>query len=227
MSENNNEIFPKKNILTTPSNQRNTKYQYSYVELEEVVKNPSEYIIPECLPACQSLWNKNIETFMVSNNDDANLYVLLSNVSEENMKIFYEHQKIDSRFFISTYRKAIGIKVHGNDEKAMSELTELTEAFKIQDTLRFKKAEGFLEQYKCTGGGYYVDDCGYICQKTNPNLKNVTLQEALEKTGKSNLYISTEGRIYESSMYLSWHKRYLESLQNNLDNTISHNTFHK
>lgn len=59
-----------------------TKYNYSYVELEEVISNPEEYIIPQCLPTCKALWEKNIETFMVSNNDDKYLYVLLTNISE-------------------------------------------------------------------------------------------------------------------------------------------------
>lgn len=33
---------------------------------EEVEKNPTQYIIQECLPACLELWRKNIYTFMVS-----------------------------------------------------------------------------------------------------------------------------------------------------------------
>jgi len=31
------------------------RYQYPYVELEQVMVNPEEYIIPQCLPACRSL----------------------------------------------------------------------------------------------------------------------------------------------------------------------------
>ena len=66
------------------SNKDITKYNYSYVELEEVIFNPEEYIIPQCLPTCKALWEKNIETFMVSNNEDDHLYVLLTNISEQN-----------------------------------------------------------------------------------------------------------------------------------------------
>ena len=31
---------------------KDTRYQYPYVELEKVMSNPNEYIIPQCLPAC-------------------------------------------------------------------------------------------------------------------------------------------------------------------------------
>lgn len=50
------------------SNKYITKYNYPYVELEEVIFNPEEYI-------CKVLWEKNIETFVVSNNEDKHLYV--------------------------------------------------------------------------------------------------------------------------------------------------------
>ena len=94
----------------------NTKYQYPYVELETVMANPSEYIIPACLPACRELWDKNIETFMVSNFEDNHLYVLLTNVSNENKAIFSQLQKQDPRFIFDGYRTAIGIAVNGTDE---------------------------------------------------------------------------------------------------------------
>ena len=34
--------------------------------MEDVEKNPRRFIIEECIPACEELWNKNIYTFMVS-----------------------------------------------------------------------------------------------------------------------------------------------------------------
>ena len=32
-----------------------TRYQYPYVQLEQVMANPDEYIIPACQPACKAL----------------------------------------------------------------------------------------------------------------------------------------------------------------------------
>lgn len=205
----------------TNASPSNTRYQYPYIELEEVMNNPTEYIIPQCLPACRSLWGKNIETFMVSNNDDDDLYVLLTNVSPENMAVFQELQKQDPRYLFDSYRDTIGIAVKGHDEKAMAELDALTDVFDVQDTLRFKSAEDFLESYKYTGGEMVVEDDGTIRREKNPELANITLQEALKRSGKESLYVAGEGRVYDSPLYLKWHKRYQLSLQDDMKDTIS------
>ena len=212
-------------VSETPK--KDGRYQYPYVELEDVMANPEEYIIPQCLPACRALWDKNIETFMVSNNDDEDLYVLLTHVSDENMAIFNQKKKQDSRFVFDGYRNTIGIAVKGNNDSSMHELQGLTEVFRIQDTLRFQTAEDFLESYKHTGGEMTIADDGTIHRNINPALANITLQEALEKSGKSGLYIAEEGRVYESIMYLNWHKKYEQSLNDNMKETISDITPYK
>lgn len=206
---------------------KDTRYQYPYVELEKVMSNPTEYIIPQCLPACRSLWSKNIETFMVSNNDDNDLYVLLTNVSPENMAVFREMQKQDPRFIYDGYRSTIGIAVKGNDSNAMHELERLTEVFRVQDTMRFKTAEDFLESYKYTDGKMTIADDGTIHRAKNPELENITLQEALKRSGKESLYVASEGRVYESHMYLSWHRRYEQSLNDSMQEVISDITPYK
>ena len=212
-------------VSETPK--KDGRYQYPYVELEDVMANPEEYIIPQCLPAWRALWDKNIETFMVSNNDDEDLYVLLTNVSDENMAIFNQMKQQDPRFVFDGYRNTIGIAVKGNNDSSMHELQGLTEVFRIQDTLRFQTAEDFLESYKHTGGEMTIADDGTIHRNINPALANITLQEALEKSGKSGLYIAEEGRVYESIMYLNWHKKYEQSLNDNMKETISDITPYK
>lgn len=212
-------------VSETPK--KDGRYQYPYVELEDVMANPEEYIIPQCLPACRALWDKNIETFMVSNNDDEDLYVLLTNVSDENMAIFNQMKQQDPRFVFDGYRNTIGIAVKRNNDSSMHELQGLTEVFRIQDTLRFQTAEDFLESYKHTGGEMTIADDGTIHRNINPALANITLQEALEKSGKSGLYIAEEGRVYESIMYLNWHKKYEQSLNDNMKETISDITPYK
>ena len=177
--------------------------------------------------ACRALWGKNIETFMVSNNDDNDLYVLLTNVSPENMAVFKEMQKQDPRFVYDGYRSTIGIAVKGHDENAMHELEGLTEVFRVQDTMRFKTAEDFLESYKYTDGKMTIADDGTIHRAKNPELENITLQEALRRSGKEALYVAEEGRVYESPMYLSWHRRYEQSLNDSMQETISEITPYK
>ena len=69
------------------------QYEYQEVDVEEVIKNPEEYIIPECLEACKTLWSKNIETAMCANyHDSTDLFIGLvdDGLSDENKKIFIE-----------------------------------------------------------------------------------------------------------------------------------------
>lgn len=59
---------------------------------EEVEKNPTQYIIQECLPACQELWKKNIYTFMVSdhlNEGTCWIEIIVDSLSEENKDIYF------------------------------------------------------------------------------------------------------------------------------------------
>lgn len=207
--------------LIATTKPRGIKYQYSHVDMETVIANPNEFIIPQCLPACKTLWEKNIETFMVSNNDDKDLYVLFDKLSDENIALFQQLTQSDSRFFFDGYRKTYGIRVKGNDERAARELADLVEELRMQDTLRFKTVDDFLEEFKTKSGEMGVDEYGYIYSKQNPELANVTLQEALKRSGKENLYVASEGRVYDSPLYLSWHERYQQALSDSLKFQVS------
>ena len=211
---------------------RGTKYNYTYVPLEYVIKEPEEYIIPECISACKALWNKNIETLMVSNYDDIELYVLIMNLSKENEMIIKRLVEEDPRYFYDSNREAYGIKVNGMSKGNSFELLTLTDVFKMQDTSRYVSEEEFLNEYKKTDGEYYVED-GFIKQKENPMLVNITFEEALNNTKTNDLYVEYEGRIYENELFLSWHINYLNyknsvvknkldiMLENNADSSIS------
>lgn len=192
-------------------NNKTAQYQYSHVDMETVVQNPNEYIIPPCQLACKALWDKNIETFMVSNYEDDNLYILLGKLDENNQQIMNEAVRLNPHFFISEYRKSFGIKVAWQDITATRKLLELTELFEMQDTFRYKSPEEFLTDFKRKGSNSYelLPD-GAILIKENPDTASVTFEEALAKTGKQDLYIASENRVYDSPMYLEWHQRYQE-----------------
>lgn len=68
---------------------------------------------------------------------------------------------------------------------------------------------------------------GTIHKNSNPVLATVTIQEALEKTGKRHLYVVEEGRIYESPMYLRCRQRYQQSLQDTMMTDFSDITPYK
>ena len=95
----------------------------------------------------------------------------------------------DPRFVFDGYRNTIGIAVKRNNENSIYELQELTEVFKIQDTLRFQSAEDILESYNHTGGEMIIVDDRTIHRNINPELVNITLQEALEKREGDSLFL--------------------------------------
>jgi hypothetical protein len=183
--------------------------------MEYVVNDIEEYVIPECQEACKLLWSKNIETFMSSNYDDQDLYILLSKLSNENQKIFDEMSKNDKRYFFDEYRHYYGIGVNGTGEESVNDLNSLTEAFSIQDVeeRRYKTADDFLKDFKYQGGPMAgIDKYGNIHRDINPTLKDVSFLDALQATKSQDLYVEEEDRVYESQIYLEWHKRYLKSV---------------
>lgn len=190
------------------------QYQYSNVNLESVVKNIDEYIIPECQQACRLLWSKNIETFMVSNYEDKFLYVLIADLSEDNQKIFDELSKGDNRYFFDEYRHFYGIRVNGTDQNSVNELNFLTNIFEMQDvnSSQYKTAEEFLANFKCKGGPASVDEYGNIIRDINPLLINASLVDALQATNSEDLYVREENRVYQSQLFLDWHNRYKQNI---------------
>lgn len=189
----------------------NTKYQYSYIDMENVINDINEYVIPECQPACKSLWSKNIETFMTSNYEDDILYVLVSELSDDNLQIFKDLKESDNRYYYDEYRHTYGIEVSNRDEIGAEELRSLTDAFILQDIekRRYMTSDKFLSSFNCKSS---IEPDGTIIRRPNPNPQDMDLFEALQFTGKENLYVAEEDRVYESPMYLEWHKRYLDSI---------------
>lgn len=192
----------------------NTQYQYTSVDMESVVDNIEEYVIPECQQACRSLWSKNIETFMASDHQDQSLYVLITKLSNENQKIFDELSNNDKRYFFSDFRHCYGIRVKGVDEESANILNGLTEVFSIQDveSRRHQTADDYLENFKRKGGAVYVDEYGNIRRDINPDLKDVSFLDALQASNSEGLYVEKEDRVYNSPLFLEWHKRYQKNL---------------
>lgn len=219
---------------------KSTQYQYMHVELEDVMRNIDEYIIPECQEACKLLWGKNIETFMVSNREDNHLYVLLEQLSDENkerMKKLIE--ECPDFYFFDEWRHYYGIKTDGTTKLDEKTLAKLVRPFLMQDILkkRYQTAEEFLDDYKTfsihdiqqimraynlsnSENVLQISESGNVGIKPeyllNPERANSTLEEALKDTGKRELYDETEGIVYCSRTFMDWHKRYVESkLRNN------------
>ena len=205
---------PKKEPESTP------QYEHRMTDVEDVIKNAEEYIIPECLEACKALWDKNIETAMCANYFDNNdLYIDLidgDGLSNENKEIFVANE--GSGFRLGEEHDYPRISVPGQTPESAAALMELVSKLKIQDvrSSRYRSSKEFLEEFKYGDmPTEYVglDDRGIVMtdRQYDPERVNVTLEEALKQTGKTGLYVPSEDRVYESQMFLDWHNRYLKS----------------
>ena len=129
------------------------QYEYGRSEnIEEIMKNPEEYIIPECLEACKKLWSKNIETLMCANySGNSDLFIVLPGIdslSDENQEIFKDNS--EEGFTLGEEHDNPEIEVAGQTQESVATLIKLVDRLKTQDVrrCRYQTAEEFLEEYK-------------------------------------------------------------------------------
>ena len=197
------------------------QYEYGVVSVEDVIRNPEEYVIPECLEACKTLWGKNIETRMCANYDgNNNLFIQFfdgDGLSYENKEVFITNA--ERGFWMGEEHDFPSISVPGQSAESAATLVRLVDKLKIQDvrSCRYKTSKEFLEEFKCDGMPIEYDgwdECGNVIvarREYKPERENTTLEDALEQTNKTGLYIPAEDRVYESQMFLDWHNRFLKS----------------
>ncbi len=109
-------------------------YQYSQIDVAQVMKNPTEFIIPENLEACKLLWSKNIFTKMCNNYDNRNSWITINTFSPENQELFESLSAIDNRFGLTW--GGIGFKipiVPGVGKDTFEAFKELIDFFPMQD----------------------------------------------------------------------------------------------
>lgn len=132
---------------------------------EDVEKNPKQYIIKECIPACQELWKKNIYTFMVSDHhDEGECWIEISGecLSEENMKILKE---LNAPIKFCYHEGCYNFGVNKVGLEGQKELLELAKQFKMQDVVinhAYITKERFLMNY-----------CACYDEIPNPNYREM------------------------------------------------------
>jgi hypothetical protein len=216
-----------KDFINNLKDSKSRQYGHGNTDMEIVMNNPEEYIIPECLSACKALWEKNIFTYMVSNYDNESFYIQISPtyLSDENMAIMYKKIEEDPESYGFSYNKLLSLATPRNirkkgvfDEDAADKLVLLTDPFVIQDTIGYEDPEDFLWAHKQKGKPIPGDIDKYgnitIKREEDPSLSDLTLKEALQREGKEDLYVEEEGRIYKSPIFLEGHQRYLDEMKN-------------
>lgn len=103
---------------------------------QEIVEaNPRQFIIEECIPACQELWSKNIYTFMASdhlNEGQCWIEVVLDSLSDENKEILYQLEGEDVIKY-SYHKDCANFGVKHVGLEGQQRLLELAQEFKMQD----------------------------------------------------------------------------------------------
>lgn len=132
---------------------------------EEVEKNPTRYIIQECLPACQELWRKNIYTFMVSDHLNEGICwieIIADSLSEENKDIYFGLSDEETVKF-SYHKGTINFGVRCVGKVGQQRLLELAQKFQMQDVPKdqaYISPQDFLMRY-----------CNCYEEYPNPNYK--------------------------------------------------------
>lgn len=194
-----------------------TKYQYTSLDVELVMDNPEEYIIPELLPACKNLWAMNIFTKMCSNRDEnGHSYIWTTILSEENQTIFDKLKK-EYPEFVGKQDSVCKIDFLTEDlsETEIKKLfNKIISCFKPQDVQKdfYVTAEQFLI------------DCGCYREIKNPrkeigqpkllkvfDKKKVKkpIEEYLKEKGVTTYDPETQ-RIYQSEFFLKRHLDFVE-----------------
>lgn len=132
---------------------------------EEVEKNPTQYIIQECLPACQELWKKNIYTFMVSDHLNEGICwieIIAESLSEENKDI-YLGLSDDEVVKFSYHKGTVNFGVHCVGKEGQRRLLELAQKFQMQDVPK--------DQAYITPQVFLMKYCNCYEEYQNPNYK--------------------------------------------------------
>ena len=206
----------------------NSKKNFDYpgINIEEVVANPDEYIVPECLDACNSFWNKNIFTASCSNrsekkdsNGNVLKYIMVNSLSDENIEIFkkLEESLPNNYRVIKRYNKIYYVILISSRDLEQErdfdsqKLLSLAAPFEMQDCL-----EGFVDIKD-----YYLDNLllnYYPTDKSSISISDQELTAAVKKyldaSGKLNLLDLDRGVVYDSIFYKKAHQKYLDYLRN-------------
>ena len=205
--------------------------------MEAVEANPEKYIMPECLPACKVLWEKNIYTYMVSDSVDfeAWIEVKMSALSPENLEYLLSLEAQGVHLFRGYHEGTIQIGVGCFGEKAQRALLEIANGFKMQDVQR-----GYDLGYVGLEEGLFLTGCikeipnpKYIDPMTVPEnerwkllleseseptirvFDETKVKDPIEKNfeGTGLVFVLEEERVYLSEYHYRKHLNYLKSLE--------------
>ena len=201
-------------------------FNYAGLSIDKIIKNPDEYIVPECQEACKKFWDMNIFTASCSNRREnvgkdgkIRKYIMVSHLSDENKKIFedliesnpnnYTKREINEVDYYAIYI----FSKDENRDKDSQELLNLVSPFKMQDCL-----EGYVsikEFYlKKILGDYYSNEDTLDSISESELIASV--KKNLGASGNLDLLDLDRGIIYKNRFYRDAHLKYLRIQQKNI-----------
>ena len=110
----------------------------THMPIETVKATPERFIIPECLPACRELWEKGIDTFMVSDflsqqqNNSTWIELEENKLSPENLWIVKSFEGRKGVKLWEYHKGCINIEVPFLGQEAQDALLDLARELKQQ-----------------------------------------------------------------------------------------------
>lgn len=156
---------------------------------EAVEANPRQFIIEECLPACEELWSKNIYTFMVSDHLNEGvcwIEIIADGLSDENKDIFANLSGDDVVKF-SYHKGSINFGVNCVGSKGQARLLELAKQFQMQDV---PEHQAYISMEK-----FLMNYCGCYDEIPNPNYSE--MQPFWEMNLPQNQLVDYMDKYYE------------------------------
>lgn len=200
------------------------------ISLEEMINQPEVFIEKGCLDACIALWDLNITT-RESNGWEKDAYIVLGNLSDENMKIFkrlantckksYEIQE-DVKLGVPNtkisltklFKNQLGSKFGGccviRSRDGYID-PKLIEPFVLQDIYEgVYTTEAFLSTRR-DAVSYVLRPDGNIERIVDITNLPKTIEEYVKEAGY--IYVKEEDKVYKSQFYLDRHLKYLDHLK--------------
>ena len=203
--------------------QSRRNYNYRGMSIDEIISEPEEYIVPECLEACKKFWSLNIFTASCSNRNeqkdkDGNIkkYIMVSHLSQKNDALFRELAKLNSNnYCILDIQNTVyyAIVISSKDEEKdldleSQKLLNLASPFEMQDCLEgiIPIEDYYSEKFKDP----------FTLKKAIPTSDAELIEcvkQNLNAFGKLDLLDLERRIVYKSKFFKDAHQKYLDYLK--------------
>lgn len=206
------------------------------LDLELIVEQPEVFIEKGCLDACKALWDLNITT-RESNGWEKNAYIVLGQLSDENMEIFKELAKQDPEHYEIQEEVEMAVK-NGRGKVDLDKLMKNQLGAKFGNCCVLKSKNGVISsdliepfmmqdiyEKVCSGELFlmcYCDCCTHVFENDDvvrvfdKSKQTKSIEEYAKEKGA--IYVKEEDKVYLYQFYYDRHLKYLDYLKSKEEN---------